>query len=118
MTENPDPRGQLDELLSIPHDDLAEVTYVLDSQDVEFFSGVSILERIRAIPERRIVQLSTTLRTQPWDPLAKDCFGDHYSQKDPSGWRDSFRNQCGIEVTLDRIPSRAVVRPGPGFFRG
>ena len=118
MSENPDPHAQLEELLSLPHDELAEVTYVLDSTEVEFFSGVNILDRIRAIPESRIVELSTKLRTQPWDPLAKDCFGDHYSQKDPGGWRDSFRNQCGVEVALDRIPARIPERPGPGFFKG
>jgi hypothetical protein len=109
-------RVELDELLSIPHEDYAEIIYTLDAPEVELQPEVNILERLKAIPADRVIELSSKLRLQSWDPRA-DCWSDHYAQKDPNGWSDKFRNQCGVEVSFDRIPGRALDRPGPGFER-
>jgi len=117
MANDVDPRAAVSELLGIPHDQLSEVTYRLNTTEVPFNSGVNILERLREIPQERITQLVSKVRVEPWDPLAKDCWSDHYSQKDPNGWSDKFRNQCGSEVSLDRIPGLSLDRLGPGFER-
>ncbi|MEV0937638.1 hypothetical protein ACIBMX_10450 [Streptomyces phaeochromogenes] len=109
---------ELDEILSISHDDISEVTYIVESTGLKFYSGINILERLRGIPGELIVELTTRLRNEPWDPIAKDCWADHYSQKDPNGWRDSFKNGCGSEVPHDRIPGGVKDRPGPSFYRG
>ena len=107
-------RREINELLDIPREKLSEVTFTLRDPEIETEPGTDILERIRSVPHERFTQLSTVLRDVV-DPFA-DGWSDHYSQKDPNGWRDSWKDKKGIEIPLDRTPPtfRAELR-GPSF---
>ena len=87
-------RREINELLDIPREKLSEVTFTLRDPEIETEPGTDILERIRSVPHERFTQLSTVLRDVV-DPFA-DGWSDHYSQKDPNGWRDSWKDKKGI----------------------
>ena len=99
------------ELLSLPRERLSEVTYTLSEAQLEKRPGVDILSRIQEIPPELIARLSTYLRDN-FDPMA-DGWSDHYSLKDPNGWRDSWKDKQGFEIPLDRVSDRFL--RGPSF---
>jgi hypothetical protein len=112
-TNEPDPT---DELLAVPRAEFTEVTYELSETPIGRAAGVDIIGLIREIPRERIMALSSKLRLGDIDPRANG-WSDHYSQSTDGGWRDSWKDQKGLEIPVERIPGIAIERQGPGFER-